>query len=60
MELTDLIQEECARFGVPGAAVAAVVDGDVVLSEGFGRRNERDPVTEHTRYMLASDTKCFA
>jgi CubicO group peptidase (beta-lactamase class C family) len=54
------IEAECARFGVPGAAVAVVADGEVVLSQGFGRRDDTEPVTSSTLYMLASDTKCFA
>lgn len=58
--LRELAQAECDRFAVPGAAVAAVADGEVVLAEGFGRRDGTDPVTARTLYMLASDTKCFA
>ena len=57
---TDLVAAECARFGVPGAAVTAVVDGEVVLADGFGCRDESRPVTSRTLFMLASDTKCFA
>jgi CubicO group peptidase (beta-lactamase class C family) len=60
MEMRELIETECARFGVPGAAVTAVSDGDVVLADGFGLRNDTDPVTAQTLFMLASDTKCFA
>jgi CubicO group peptidase (beta-lactamase class C family) len=56
----ELIERECARFGVPGAAVTAVAGGEVALAEGFGCRNGTDPVTSRTLFMLASDTKCFA
>ncbi|MDP9101530.1 MAG: serine hydrolase [Actinomycetota bacterium] len=59
-ELRSLVAVECRRFAVPGAAVAVVAGGEVVLAEGFGRRNETEPVTSKTLYMLASDTKCFA
>ena len=58
--LRELAEAECARFAVPGAAVAAVAAGEVVLADGFGRRAEHDPVTARTLFMLASDTKCFA
>lgn len=58
--LRSLVETECARFAVPGAAVAAVASGDVVIADGFGRRNDTEPVTPRTLFMLASDTKCFA
>jgi CubicO group peptidase (beta-lactamase class C family) len=59
-ELRSLVEVECERFAVPGAAVTAVAAGEVVLADGFGRRNGADPVTPSTLFMLASDTKCFA
>lgn len=58
--LRALVDTECGRFGVPGAAVAVVASGDVVLADGFGRRDDTAPVTSGTLFMLASDTKCFA
>lgn len=58
--LRELAQAECARFAVPGAAVTAVAGGEVVLADGFGRRDDTEPVTAETLFMLASDTKCFA
>lgn len=58
--MIELIEQECARFGVPGAAVAVVADGETVLTDGFGTRDGTSPVTSRTLFMLASDTKCFA
>lgn len=60
MTLHELAAAECARFEVPGAAVTAVAGDEVVLAEGFGRRDDTEPVTARTLFMLASDTKCFA
>lgn len=58
--LREVVDVECARFGVPGASVAVVAGGEVLLEAGFGRCDEVQPVTPQTRFMLASDTKCFA
>ena len=46
---------------VPGIAVAAIHEGEVVLARGFGSRDiERDlPVTPETLFPLASVTKSF-
>ncbi|MCW2542878.1 MAG: hypothetical protein JWM40_430 [Frankiales bacterium] len=59
--LRSLIEAERERFGVPGVAIAVVADGEVVLAEGFGRRDlEADePVTADTHFPIASDTKAF-
>jgi CubicO group peptidase (beta-lactamase class C family) len=58
--LRALADTEFARFDVPGAAVAVVAGGEAVLAGGLGRRNDTEPVTPSTLFMLASDTKCFA
>jgi CubicO group peptidase (beta-lactamase class C family) len=44
---------------VPGAAVAIVQNGKVVLAKGFGvrERGKKDPVTGRTRFMIGSVTK---
>lgn len=46
---------------VPGAAVAIVKDGELVLLEGLGRRDvEADlPVTPDTLFAIGSSTKAF-
>jgi CubicO group peptidase (beta-lactamase class C family) len=46
---------------VPGAAIAVVKDGKVILSKGFGYRNvkKKQPVTPQTRFAIGSSTKAF-
>ena len=49
------------EFQVPGAAVAVVKDGKVVLARGYGVRRLGDPapVDAHTVFAIASNTKAF-
>jgi CubicO group peptidase (beta-lactamase class C family) len=46
---------------VPGAAIAIVKDGKVILSKGYGLRDVKGnlPVTEQTMFPIASITKSF-
>jgi CubicO group peptidase (beta-lactamase class C family) len=46
---------------VPGAAIAIVKDGKVVVSKGYGLRDVKKnlPVTEQTKFPIASITKSF-
>jgi CubicO group peptidase (beta-lactamase class C family) len=55
------IVEQLAAWEVPGCAVAAVRDGEVVLAAGWGRRDlEADlPVTSDTLFAMGSTTKAF-
>jgi CubicO group peptidase (beta-lactamase class C family) len=48
-------------FKTPGAAVAVVKDGRVVLAKGYGvrRLGETGPVDGHTLFQIASNTKAF-
>jgi CubicO group peptidase (beta-lactamase class C family) len=48
-------------FDVPGMAVAVVKDGAVVLAKGYGVRKvgEAAPVTAHSLFRIASNTKAF-
>ena len=48
-------------LNVPGAAVAVIKDGEVIISEGFGYRNieTKEAVTPHTRFAIGSSTKAF-
>jgi len=59
--LTDLVENQLTEFGVPGAAVAVVRDGEVLLAKGFGLRDveRRRPVTAATLFPIASCTKAF-
>ncbi len=49
------------EFEVPGIAVAIVKDGKVVLAKGYGVRElgRPEPVTEYTKFGIASNTKAF-
>lgn len=49
------------RFDVPGIAVAIVKDGRIVLEQGWGlrRAGTTTPVTAHTLFAIASNTKAF-
>ncbi|MFL5561626.1 MAG: serine hydrolase [Gemmatimonadaceae bacterium] len=48
-------------FDVPGAAVAIVKDGRVILARGYGvkKLGNPAPVTPRTRFGIASNTKLF-
>lgn len=54
-------QESFAAYEVPGAAVAIVKDGRIVLTQGFGVRTLGDPtpVDADTLFAIASNTKAF-
>ena len=49
------------QLHAPGAAVAIVKDGRVLLEQGYGFRDleHRLPVDAHTRFQIASNTKAF-
>ena len=48
-------------FDTPGAAIAAVKDGRVLLAKGYGvrRLGQPAPVDAHTLFQIASNTKAF-
>jgi CubicO group peptidase (beta-lactamase class C family) len=56
-----VVERARKEFDVPGIAVAIVKDGKVVLAKGYGVRRIADPapVTEHTLFRIASNTKAF-
>jgi CubicO group peptidase (beta-lactamase class C family) len=56
-----LVDAALKDWKVPGAAVAIVKDGEVVLSRGYGVRDRKRnlPVTEHTLFAIGSATKAF-
>ena len=58
-ELRTYTQDLLGRFDVPGAAVAVVQNGEVVLLEGFGVRvrGGSDPITPQTQMMIGSTGK---
>jgi CubicO group peptidase (beta-lactamase class C family) len=55
------VTEQLAAWEVPGCAVAAVRDGEVVLASGWGRRDLETelPVTRDTLFAIGSTTKAF-
>lgn len=54
-------EETLDAFNIPGLAVVAVKDGEVILAEGFGVRDIKtgEPVNAHTLFGIASNTKAF-
>jgi CubicO group peptidase (beta-lactamase class C family) len=59
--IEQFVTGQLAAWEVPGCAAAAVRGGDVVLAEGWGRRDlESDlPVTPDTLFAIGSTTKAF-
>lgn len=58
-ELDRYLQDEMARLGIPGMAVAFINDGRVVHHQAFGWANlqEKTPVTDQTIFEGASISK---
>lgn len=58
-KIPDIVEEELEASGVPGAAVAVVHRGEVVLAEGFGVRNTAtgEAVGPDTVFPMASISK---
>jgi CubicO group peptidase (beta-lactamase class C family) len=58
-EFESYIQRKLDEFGVPGAAVAVVQDGEIVYAQGFGVRalDGDEPVTAETQMMIGSTGK---
>ena len=57
----DFVQWVMGEWKVPGLAVAAIVEGEVVLSQGFGYRDveSRLPVTPRTLMAIGANSKSF-
>ena len=55
------VEEVMEEWDVPGLAVAALEDGEVVLARGYGYRDVegRRPVTPSTLFAIGSTTKSF-
>ena len=60
-DLDAYILKALQTFETPGAAVAVVKDGRIVLAKGYGMKKLGDPapVTERTRFQIASNSKAF-
>lgn len=59
--LHETIEKMMKDLSVPGAAIAVIKDGEVIMAEGFGYRNveKKEPVTPQTRFAIGSTTKAF-
>ena len=57
----DFMAKAIQEFKVPGAAVAVVKDGKIILARGYGYRDvaRKLPVTGATLFPIASITKSF-
>jgi CubicO group peptidase (beta-lactamase class C family) len=57
----EFVESALKSWHVPGAAVAVVKDGQVVLAKGYGLRNvsKNLPVTVDTLFAIGSSTKAF-
>ena len=60
-ELDRLAADAMADWKVPGAALAVVQDGEVVLSKAYGQRDIEAnlPATPKTQFLIGSITKSF-
>jgi CubicO group peptidase (beta-lactamase class C family) len=60
-DLDSYVERVMRTFEVPGAAVAIVKDGHVVVAKGYGVRKlgDRTPIDAQTRFGIASNTKAF-
>ncbi len=58
-EVETFIEEGLTQFGIPGAAVAIVQDGEIVYSNGFGvtETGGNTPITPQTHMMIGSTGK---
>jgi CubicO group peptidase (beta-lactamase class C family) len=59
--IEQFVTEQLAAWEVPGCAIAAVRDGNVVLARGWGQRDREAglPVTQDTLFAIGSATKAF-
>lgn len=60
-EIKVFIEKERKNWKVPGVGVGIVKGDKVLLSQGFGLRNQqsKQPVTDHTLFAIGSTTKAF-
>lgn len=60
--LRDFVAQSASTLGVPGVGIALIDQGKVVWQGGVGVRElgSPEPVNEHTKFMIASNTKGMA
>jgi CubicO group peptidase (beta-lactamase class C family) len=62
LELKDFARKAMDQLGIPGVGLALIENGRIVYEGGLGVKELglADPVDEHTRFMVASNTKGMA
>jgi CubicO group peptidase (beta-lactamase class C family) len=57
----EVVEQALEDFVVPGAAIAVVLDGEIVYAEGFGFRDleAQKPMTADTLFAIGSTTKAM-
>src|SRR5438552_3277420 len=60
-DFDEFVRATMQDWKLPGLAIAIVKDGEVILSQGFGKRNvaQELDVTPNTLFAIASCTKAF-
>lgn len=60
-ELEGLVERILPAFQIPGMAVGLVVDGQLILAQGFGQADQESgrPVTPDTVFQIGSISKSF-
>jgi CubicO group peptidase (beta-lactamase class C family) len=60
-EIDAIVESALDLFQVPGVAIGVIVDGEIVLSKGYGQRNREKelPVDQNTLFAIGSCTKAF-
>lgn len=60
-EVDELMNRALKEFQVAGAAIGIVKDGKVFLTKGYGVQSTetKQPVTAHTNFEIASNSKAF-
>lgn len=58
-DVETLIDEAIAKKLLPGIAIAALKNGEIIYSKGFGQAADNTPATADTPFFLASVSKVF-
>jgi CubicO group peptidase (beta-lactamase class C family) len=60
-QIDSIVNDAMAKFNVAGVAVGVVQNGKVIHTKGYGVQSveTKKPVTEHTNFAIASNSKAF-
>lgn len=58
-DVEDMIEQALQQKILPGIAIAALKNGELIYSRGFGKASETLPATADTPFFLASVSKVF-